>query len=238
MSETFVLLHGGLHGGWCYKLLAAELRGRGHIVYTPTLSGFGERAHLAAPSMETHILDVVNVLEYEDLHEVVLVGHSMGGFMLPFIGQRAPGRLRRVVWLAALVLADGERLKDADSDRQLFPKYISHGTPPMTSTEREWMLDHFLTDASPEMRAWVGERFGGFSAALREAPSRLSEFLALGVPTGYVHATSDKGLSRERGREFAGRLPGCRYLEIDADHDLMLSAPVATADVLEKMAAP
>ncbi|MGF7233533.1 MAG: alpha/beta fold hydrolase [Frankia sp.] len=238
MSETFVLLHGGIHGGWCYKFLAAELRRRGHEVYAPTLTGFGERSHLTAASMETHILDIVNVLEYEDLHDVVLVGHSMGGFAVPFIAQRVPERIKRLVWLTAVVHADGERLEDADAVRPSLPTYISRGAPPMTTAERDLMLDAFLNDAAPELRAWASERLSGFSAVLRDAPSSLSAFLALGIPTGYVLATSDKALPPATAREFASRLPGCRYLEIDADHDLMLSAPLATADVLEAMAQP
>jgi pimeloyl-ACP methyl ester carboxylesterase len=240
MAETFVLLHGGIHGGWCYKLLATELRRRGHEVYTPTLTGFGERAHLTADSMETHILDVVNVMQYEDLHDVVLVGHSQGGFTVPFIAERVPERIKRVVWLTALVHADGERLKDADGnpDRASLPTYIRRGAPPMTSDERDSMIDAFLNDASPDLRAWLSPRLCGFSAVLRDTPSRLSDFLALGLPTGYVLATSDRALPPATAHMFASRLPGCRLLEVDADHDLMLSAPVATADVLEAMAQP
>ena len=239
MGETFVLLHGGIHGGWCYKFLAAELRRRGHDVYSPTLTGFGERSHLAAAeSMETHILDVVNVIEYEDLRDVVLVGHSQGGFTIPFVAERVPERIKRVVWLTALVHADGERLKDGDVARSSLPCYIRTGTPPLTSDERDFMIDAFLNDVSPDLRAWVSPRLCGFSAVLRDTPSRLSEFLALGIPTGYVVTTSDRALAPETARMFASRLPGCRLLEIDADHDLMLSAPAGTADILEAMAQP
>src|SRR5262249_6110189 len=79
MTAPFVLLHGGSLGGWCFQRVARELRRAGHEVYTPTLTGFGERNHLkgADITMETHIRDVANVLEFEDLRDVVLVGHSL-----------------------------------------------------------------------------------------------------------------------------------------------------------------
>ena len=241
MGETFVLLHGGIHGGWCYKHVAAELRRRGHDVHTPTLTGFGERSHLpAAESFETHILDVVNVIEYEDLHDVVLVGHSLGGFTIPFVAQRVPERVKRVVWLAGLVHTDGEKVKDRDvaGDSPAFAAVHAARAAGDERAERELMLDAFLDDAAPELRKWVSQRLSGFSAVLRETPSQLSEFLSLGIPTGYVLATRDRSLPPAVARRFAGRLPGCRYTEIDADHDLMLSAPAATADVLEAMAQP
>ena len=75
---TFVLIHGAWHGGWCWKKVTPLLRAAGHDVYTPTLTGLGERAHLLSPAVDLacHVQDVVNVLEYEDLRQVVLVGHS------------------------------------------------------------------------------------------------------------------------------------------------------------------
>src|SRR5438093_1266080 len=114
MGVTFVLLHGGGHGGWCFQRVVRLLRREGHEVYTPTLTGFSERAHLKRPdiSMETHILDVTNVFEFEDLREVILVGHSLGGVVIPMVAERVPERIRRVVWLAAVVLEDGKSLLD------------------------------------------------------------------------------------------------------------------------------
>jgi len=238
MSEVFVLLHGGLHGGWCYKPLAAELRARGHDVYTPTLTGFGERSHLKATSMEDHVLDVAHVLEYEDLNDVLLVGHSLGGFTIPFVACRVPERIKRVVWMAALVHADGEtvRGRDVGGDSPALGKFLAARATGDGEAASEHLLDAFFDDATPELRDWVGARLCGDSEVLRSTPSRLSEFLALGIPTGYILATRDAALPPRVAREFASRLPGCRYVEIDADHDLMLSAPFETADALERMA--
>ena len=101
---TFVLVHGGYGGGWQWKEVAMRLRAAGHEVYTPTLTGLGERAHLAHSEigLDTHIQDILMVLEYEALHEVILVGHSYGGMVITGVAERGgapgptrlPGRLR------------------------------------------------------------------------------------------------------------------------------------------------
>ena len=109
---TFVLVHGGGHGGWCWKRCAQALRARGHEVYAPTLTGFGERAHLASPDFETFVTDVANVVAFEDLHDVVLTGHSYGGMVITGVMDRVPDRIRHVVFLDAAVPEDGMSLWD------------------------------------------------------------------------------------------------------------------------------
>src|SRR6266511_3487775 len=96
---VFVLVHGGFHGGWCWRRVAPHLRAAGHEVYTPTLTGLGERAHLATPEtgLDTHIRDVLGVLAFEDLRDVVLVGHSMAGMVVTGVAERAPDRLAHLV---------------------------------------------------------------------------------------------------------------------------------------------
>src|SRR5262249_44459260 len=107
---VFVLVHGGWHGGWCWRRVAPPLRAAGHAVYTPTLTGLGERAHLATPAtgLDTHIRDVLGVLAYEDLRDVILVGHSMAGMVVTGVAERAPDRLAHLVYLDATVPRDGE----------------------------------------------------------------------------------------------------------------------------------
>src|SRR5262245_38762532 len=122
---AFVLVHGAWHGGWCWKKVAPLLRQAGHEVYTPTLTGLGERSHLVHPEvrLETHIRDVLQVLEFEDLRDVVLVGWSYGGMMVPGVADRAAERLRHLVYLDADVPGDGQCSLDLE--------------PPETRTECE-----------------------------------------------------------------------------------------------------
>ena len=100
---TFVLVHGAWHGGWCWRDVRAILESNGHLVCTPTRTGVGERSHLLSPAidLDTHILDVANVLEWEELSDVVLVGHSYGGNVITGVADRMKDRLRHVVYLDA-----------------------------------------------------------------------------------------------------------------------------------------
>jgi pimeloyl-ACP methyl ester carboxylesterase len=107
---TYVLVHGAFTGGWAWRIVADGLRAAGHVVFAPTLTGSGERVHLASPEigLATHVLDVVNVLRYEDLHDVTLVGYSYGGVVVTGVAEQAPDLLAHVVFLDARVPQDGE----------------------------------------------------------------------------------------------------------------------------------
>ena len=107
---SFVLVHGSWHGGWCYRRVAKILRVEGHDVFTPTLTGLGERSHLlrADTNLDTHIADVVNVIRWEELDDVILVGHSYGGVVVTGVADAIPYKLRAVVYLDAFVPEDGD----------------------------------------------------------------------------------------------------------------------------------
>ena len=111
---TYVLVHGGGHGGWCYQPVARLLRSRGHEVYAPSLTGLGERAHLFAANvdLDCHITDIVNLLHSEDLHDVILVGHSYGGMVITGAADRAADRVGRIVDLDAANPVNGQSLVD------------------------------------------------------------------------------------------------------------------------------
>jgi len=113
---TFVLVPGAWLGGWCWKYVAPRLRDEGHDVYTPTLTGLGERVHLADPDvdLETHVTDVVNVIEYEGLDDVVLVGHSYAGLVVTEVASRVADRLAHVLYLDGLVPPGDEAMSYDD----------------------------------------------------------------------------------------------------------------------------
>jgi pimeloyl-ACP methyl ester carboxylesterase len=114
MPATFVLVHGAWSGGWCYHKVAARLRARGHSVFTPTLTGQGERTHLATGSLNLslHIEDVLAVLHYEGLSNVVLAGHSYGGMVITGVADRAAERIAALAYLDAFLPEDGQSLFD------------------------------------------------------------------------------------------------------------------------------
>jgi pimeloyl-ACP methyl ester carboxylesterase len=111
---TFVLVHGAWSGGWCYARVADLLRERGHKVFTPTLTGQGERSHLltGAVNLSTHITDVLGVLRYERLSNVVLAGHSYGGMVITGVADRVPEPISSLVYLDAFIPEDGQSVFD------------------------------------------------------------------------------------------------------------------------------
>ena len=114
-THTYVIVHGAWGGGWDWKQVDSVLTASGNKVYRPTLTGLGERVHLLTPSVDlsTHVTDIVNVIRYENLHDVVLVGHSYGGMVISGVVDRIPDRIRRVVYVDAVVPEDGESLVTA-----------------------------------------------------------------------------------------------------------------------------
>ena len=107
--KTFVIVHGAWGGGWAFREVDRLLRAEGHTVYRPTLTGQGERNHLAneAIDLDLHIQDVVNVILWEDLKDVVLVGHSYGGMVVTGVADRIPERIGCLVYLDALLPENG-----------------------------------------------------------------------------------------------------------------------------------
>ncbi|UBU18655.1 alpha/beta fold hydrolase [Nonomuraea gerenzanensis] len=132
---TFVLIPGMCHGGWCFHELTEQLRSHGHRAYPLTLTGLSERSHLlhGGVNLDTHIRDVTGVLAAERLQDVVLVGHSYGGMVITGVADRMPGRVSSLVYLDAVVPADGQSMWDLVSD-----------------TERQWYLQ--VTEAGDAVR--------------------------------------------------------------------------------------
>src|SRR5512143_1846187 len=111
---NYVLVHGGWHGAWCWDKVVPLLRAAGHSVYTPTLTGLGEQAALLTPEvgLDTHIQDMVSLIEANDLQQVILVGHSYSGMVITGVADRLPSRIRHLVYLDAAIPRDGQSLAD------------------------------------------------------------------------------------------------------------------------------
>jgi len=155
---TYVLVHGAWHGGWCWAKVARLLRDAAQDVYTPTLTGLGERAHLARPEvdLETHIQDVVAVLESEELRGVTLVGHSYGGMVISGVAARVTGRISHLVYLDAFVPETGKSVLDYMGERagMISEAVAAHGEgwklpsfPPerfgvTSQRDTEWLTKH------------------------------------------------------------------------------------------------
>ena len=112
--RTYLFVPGAWDGGWDYAKVDAILSAKGDIVYRPTLTGLGERVHLASPgiNLSTYITDILNVIRFEDLHDIILVGHSYGGMVITGVAEQMPDRIRELVYLDAMVPNDGESAED------------------------------------------------------------------------------------------------------------------------------
>lgn len=107
--STFVLLHGGWHGGWCWRKLAQQLRQKGHEVFAPTFTGMGEREHLFTPEvgLSTHVQDVLNVIRFERLSAIILVGHSYGGAIMTLVADQIASQVAALVYVDAIIPEHG-----------------------------------------------------------------------------------------------------------------------------------
>jgi pimeloyl-ACP methyl ester carboxylesterase len=238
---TFVLVHPAWFGGWCWKKVSPLLRAQGHAVHTPTLSGLGERVHLARPEigLDTHVDDVVNLLVYEDLHEVVLVSNSSGGMVITGAADRAPERIARLVYLDAFVPEDGqslldiipperraamERLVASEGGGWLLPRFAP---PPWETFVREsWRIT-----GEADLR-WVLPRlvptpFGHFRDPVRRRNPRAET-----VPRTYIRCLDWPNASFDRYAEAARRSPAWTWRGLSASHLPYITQPGEMTELL------
>jgi len=230
---NFVLIHGGGHGGWCYQPVARLLQKVGHIVYAPSLTGLGDRAHLVSDKvdLDLHITDVVRLLEYEDLHDVIIVGHSYGGMVITGVADRAAGRVGHRVYLDAAYPRNGESLLEhAEASigptRQLgkIVDGVELVMPP------EIMGPEVFGVVDPVQNAWAKTRLTWQPWKCFEQKLILTNEAAMrAIPESHLICTITKP-----GRDMAllhERANG-RVWDIDTGHDLMITEPDWVAEKL------
>ena len=236
--STFVLVHGGGHGGWCYAPLARLLRAAGHDVRTPTLTGLGDRSHLRAPAvdLDLHITDVVNLLRYDDLRDVVLVGHSYGGMVITGIADRAADRVGKLVYLDAANPVNGQSLVDVTDGAICAIRDLGKTIDGVELVLfPESMPPEFYGVTDPADVAWMAERLTPHPWRCFEQPLRLTNEAALwAIPQFHIVCTSTLATRDQTLMEDARR--DGRLWAIDTGHDLMMTEPQAVADALLEIA--
>src|SRR5947207_12915430 len=170
---TFVLVHGAYQGGWIWKPVNTRLRAAGHSVYAPTLDGCAERVHQVRPgiSVATHAQEIADLLFYEDLRDIVLVGTSAGGMVIVKAAEQARNRIARLVFVDALALLPGERV-DAIVKRPA-PNRVGDLT---TGPTKEDAANRMFKDLDPTTRAWALDRITPHPVAALEAPIGATTF--------------------------------------------------------------
>jgi pimeloyl-ACP methyl ester carboxylesterase len=229
---TYVLVHGGGHGGWCWRPLAMLLRAEGHEVYAPTLTGVADRRHLLHPGidLQTHIEDIAALLLYEDLRQVILVGHSYGGMVITGAADRQIDRVSRLVYLDAAIPHDGEALVDVSPGLQAFRDTrtvdgVELGLWPEAAATAIYGI------SDPELAKWALPRLTPHPwKTFEQALSLANPEAVAALPRAIINCTGS--LSR-RPPEMRQRWFDAEHVrEIDTGHDLMLTEPEAVARLL------
>ena len=229
--QSFVLVHGTGHGGWCWQRLAPILRSSDAEVYAPTLTGVGDRAHVlgAATTLSTHIEDVRQLLFYQDLSDVILVGHSYAGMVISGVVATAPERLRHVIYLDAYLPDEGQTEADLwpDEMREEIESELQEGgefrAPP--SPELMGIADPALAD-------WVRERITPHPMRTYTEPVPQATEGSMAVSRSYISCI--EGPLADVFAPFAdkARAAGWIVSELSAGHDVMLTHPEELASLL------
>lgn len=224
--KTFVLVHGAWHGGWCWAQVAQALRAFGHRVYTPTLTGLGERSHLlgANITIDTFVRDVENVLVWENLHEVILVGHSFGGLTITGVADRVPQRLQQLVYLDAFILGSGV---------STFDSLPSATVAKMREAAREFGQGLALPAPKPKAFGltedahmdFVAKRLTPQPLAPYETALQLNHPIGNRLPCTYWHCTAPSYAPLEGSRQWVKAQADWGWAEMATGHDAMVAAP-------------
>ena len=233
---TYVLVHGAFHGGWCWSRVAPLLRAEGHVVYTPTLTGLGDRVHLATPdvNLSTHVTDVVNVIEFEQLQDVILVGHSYGGMVITGAIEQVSERLKAVVYLDAVVPDDGQAMADfTGGSREVGADWLRPVPPaPMgnfgiaDNDDLQWVRSKLTPQPGGTLKQAVK-----ISLPLEQRNLERIFIRATG-PAGAPRSPGPSATSAQKLREN----PAWRIEYLPTGHDVMVTMPRELTQVLLSLA--
>jgi pimeloyl-ACP methyl ester carboxylesterase len=229
-KPPIVLVHGGWHGGWCWQRVARYLRAAGHQVFTPTLTGLGERAHLGAGRVDLamHIEDIARMLEAEELSDVILVGHSYAGMVITGVADRLRSKLAGLVYLDAFVPDDGKCVMDYFApDRRAILARMGEASGALAP-----LPPKVLGVSDPDQVAWLGRRLTPQSYATFTQKLVLSNGGAGSLPRSFVYCSNPPSGSFD---QFAQRLrddPDWRFYVLETGHDCMITDPDGVARIL------
>jgi pimeloyl-ACP methyl ester carboxylesterase len=232
-GQTFVLVHGAWHGGWCWSRVADRLRAVGHRVFTPTQTGLGERGHLLSKdiTLDTFTTDIAGVIEAEELSDIVLVGHSFGGNAISGVADLMPGRIRHLVYLDSLVVEGGKAPFDnlaaeVVAGRRKAAEESSGGlslpNPPPS-------VFGVLDTADAE---WVRRRLTPHPLSTYTSKLNIRGPVGNHLPRTYVHCTNPSYAALQASRDWVKAQAGWRWAEIATGHDAMVTAPDELARLL------
>src|SRR5262249_4037073 len=243
---TFVLVHPAWLGGWCWREITPRLRANGHNVYAPTLTGLGERVHLSNPEigLATHIEGIVNVLEFEDLRHVALVGNSSGGMVITGVAERVPERIAELVYLDAFVPEHGQSLLDLvpadhrhamegcvkpEGEGRLLPRFAP--SPPEKIVRDPWGV------TSDDDVSWMLARLKPTPFRHFTEPVKRTNPAAVKVARTFIRCRQFQlAPALDDHASMAQHTPGWRYRELATPHLPYITHPEEVAEVLLDLA--
>lgn len=228
---TFVLAHGAWHGGWCWERVVQRLQG--HRVFTPSFTGMAERAHQlsAAITMATWVDDLVALIEREDLADVILVGHSLGGVPITGVADRIPGRIRRLVYLDGVVLESGVSAFDtyppAEVQSRVAAAVGGVAVSPPSPLPPPWGF----VPGTPDYD-WVAQRLTPMPLNIYRTALALAKPVGAGLPRTYIHCTEPRSPVIAPSAALVKSWRGWDWIDLPAPHDAMITHPDAVANLL------
>ncbi len=230
---TYVLVHGAWHGGWCWRDVRKILLERGHTVFTPTMTGVGERSHLIAAmtDIEVHIADIVNLIEWEELTDVILVGHSYGGMVITGVADREYEKISRLVYLDAFLPENGQSLFD------LTPPERQRGMLDVAGTRGDgWKVPRpdgsISASVSPADRLWIESLSSPQPlATLTQKIDIRGDHLKIAEKV-YVLATGLPDTPFYKFADWARAQDDWQTIELPIHHHMMQSLPEETARII------
>jgi pimeloyl-ACP methyl ester carboxylesterase len=230
-AKTFVLVHGAWHGGWCWRHVSDILERKGHKVFAPTMTGLGERSHLLTKdvNLTTHITDISNVIEWENLSNVVLVAHSYGGIIASGVAERLHEKISSIVFLDAFMPENGESLLEKSS-----PAFVDAIKSAIAKGDAGIKAPPSAAFGVEEKdRAWVDAK---------TSPQPVGTYTEKAVYTGGREMIAKKTYIRAKGYSsttFDGNLAKVKATgiwkthELDSGHDAMLIIPEQLTEIIQ-----
>jgi pimeloyl-ACP methyl ester carboxylesterase len=232
---VFVLVHGAWHGGWAWQNVSADLREKGSIVYTPTLSGLGEHKNTLNRDIDlnTHINDIVNLIVMEDLHDVVLVGHSYAGAVIAGVADKIPERLSKLIFLDALIIRNGQSaLSQTPKENQ---EYTAKAAEKDSGLTIPILTADYFGVTDPKDIKWVNERLAGQPYKTFTQPLVLNHPYGNHLPLFYIFCNNPILPPIKRFAEEVKNDRNWKYYTMNTGHDAMITTPHELATLLNNM---
>ncbi|MGH7907232.1 MAG: alpha/beta fold hydrolase, partial [Candidatus Binataceae bacterium] len=234
MGETFVLVHGAWHGAWCWQAVANELERDGDRVFAIDLPGHGANPlDHSQITLETYADYVARFIERNDLNNVALAGHSLGGLTISGVAEKIPSRLKRVIFVSAMVMIEGETPgKELARIAPGRPGSRGDKTGPYSvMVKPEDFAKYYIQDASRDFQDFVFRALVPQPTRVLTEPSPFRAFAKLGLPAGYIVCEDDFCMGKPEvwHPEFSGRLNNPVIRSIKSGHELMFTKPLETA---------